>query len=40
MAAAYERPPKLEMRMLPATAMPRDEPKLETQRDKPEISPC
>ena len=26
--------------MVPATAVPRDEPRLEMQRDKPEISPC
>ena len=26
--------------MVPATAVPSDEPRLETQRDSPEISPC
>src|SRR3954452_2738814 len=39
-AAAYDVFPRLETRIVPATAAPRDEPRLETERDKPEISPC
>src|SRR6476659_9962449 len=39
-AAAYEVLPRPDTRMVPATAVPRDEPRLEMQRDKPEISPC
>src|SRR5512132_166755 len=38
-AAAYDLSPRLETRMVPATAAPREEPRLETERDKPEISP-
>src|SRR4029453_4396729 len=37
--AAYDLSPMLETRMVPATAAPRDEPRLEIERDKPEISP-
>src|SRR5690606_34181464 len=41
-AAAYERSgvARPTTRTVPATAVPRDEPRLDTQRDRPEISPC
>ena len=41
-ANAYDRLPEArsETRIVPAMAVPREEPRLETLRDKPEISPC
>ena len=39
-AAAYELLVRLETRIVPPTAVPNDEPRLEMQRDKPDISPC
>ena len=40
MAAAYAPLSRPATRMVPATAVPSDDPRLETQRDRPEISPC
>ena len=41
-ATAYERVPRAtaDTRMVPAIAVPNEEPRLETLRDSPEISPC
>lgn len=41
-ARAYERVPEArsETRIVPAIAVPKDEPRLDTLRDRPEISPC
>src|SRR5438552_12243437 len=42
MASAYDRSGDVrpDTRMVPATAVPRDEPRLDTLRERPEISPC
>src|SRR5215216_7540971 len=41
-ASAYERFPvaRLDTRIVPAIAVPKDEPRLDALRDRPEISPC